>query len=176
MNDLLCYCYEVKKKPWEIQTLFKRRKKFKIILIKIKMNRIITILVILGAAALNTEAFLFGASESWNDLKVTWGINPFGSNNFVSMPRTEQEALTKGWTREKNCSVVNGNRYILKGDRAVMLIFSKSGLIAGIASAIPKGLPFNFPSAAQQQYFNDEGDIILLAVKYIYILNELCLL
>ena len=40
-----------------------------------------------------------------------------------------------------------------------MWLFAKSGLIAGIATAIPKGLPFNFPSAAQQQYFNDEGKV-----------------
>ena len=114
------------------------------------------IFLILLVFIISSEAFLFGANEAWNDLKVTWGINPFGSNNFVSLPRTEQEARNKGWVKEKNCSQVNGNRYILKGDKAVLLIFSSSGLIAGIASQIPKGLPYNFPSNAQQQFFDDE--------------------
>ncbi len=120
------------------------------------MKSIYLISAITLSVLLSTEAFLFGG-DKWDDLKVTWGINPFGSGNFVSLPRTEQEAIGKGWAKEKSCGQVNGNRYVLKGDRAVMLIFAKSGLIAGIASAIPKGLPFNFPSAAQKQYFNDEG-------------------
>ena len=117
------------------------------------MKSIIALILIIAS----TEAFLFGG-DAWNDLKVTWGINPFGSNNFVSLPRTEQEAISKGWVREKNCSEVNGNRYILKGDNSVLLVFARSGLIAGIASQLPKNLPFNFPSAAQQKYFDDEGD------------------
>ena len=120
------------------------------------MKTVFLISTIFLNAFLNTEAFLFG-SDKWDDLKVTWGINPLSSDYFVSLPRTEQEAIGKGWAKEKSCGQVNGNRYVLKGDRAVMLIFAKSGLIAGIASAIPKGLPFNFPSAAQKQYFNDEG-------------------
>ena len=120
------------------------------------MNSIFLISTIILSVFLSTEAFLFGG-DKWDDLKVTWGVNPFGSNNFVSLPRTEQEAIGKGWTKEKSCGQINGNRYVLKGDRAVMLIFAKSGLIAGIATAIPKGLPFKFPSAAQKQLFNDEG-------------------
>ena len=113
------------------------------------MNSIFLISIIILSVFLSTEAFLFGG-DKLDYLKVTWGVNPFGSNNFVSLPRTEQEAIGKGWTKEKSCGQINGNRYVLKGDRAVMLIFAKSGLIAGIATAIPKGLPFNFPSAAQQ--------------------------
>jgi hypothetical protein len=127
------------------------------------MKSIYLISAITLSVLLSTEAFLFGG-DKWDDLKVTWGINPFGSGNFVSLPRTEQEAIGKGWAKEKSCGQVNGNRYVLKGDRAVMLIFAKSGLIAGIASAIPKGLPFNFPSSAQQQYFNDEG--IKIFIEY----------
>ena len=125
------------------------------------------IFLILLVFIISSEAFLFGANEAWNDLKVTWGINPFGSNNFVSLPRTEQEARNKGWVKEKNCSQVNGNRYILKGDNAVLLIFSSSGLIAGIASQIPKGLPYNFPSNAQQQFFDDEGDHFTISAYFI---------
>ena len=39
---------------------------------------------------------------------------------------------------ENNCSQVNGNRYILNGDRAVMLLFNENGNIAGISAGIPK--------------------------------------
>ena len=120
------------------------------------MNTAFLVSIIIFNVFLNTKAFLF-ASDNWDNLKVTWGINPFSSESFASLPRSEKEAIANGWTKEKSCGQVNGNRYVLKGDRAVMLIFAKSGLIAGIATAIPKGLPFNFPSAAQKQLFNDEG-------------------
>jgi len=97
-------------------------------------------------------------NPDWSDLKVTWGADPFGPSNFVSMPRTVAEAVAKGWVREKNCSQVNGNRYIFGGDRAVMLIFNAAGNIAGLATAVPKGLPFNFPSQKILAQFQDEGD------------------
>lgn len=78
-------------------------------------------------------------NEAWNDLKVTWGANPFSQNNFVAMPRTETEARAKGWTKEKSCPEVNGNRYMFTGDTSNLLIFDANGDIAGIASTLPKG-------------------------------------
>jgi len=73
------------------------------------------------------------------------------------MPRTVSEAVQKGWTLEKSCAQVNGNRYILKGDKSVILIFNSSGRIAGIASALPKSLKYNYPSPKQAMYLKDEG-------------------
>jgi hypothetical protein len=97
--------------------------------------------------------FLF--PKKWNGLKVTWGINLFKS--FNSLPRTEQDAISKNWKLESDCSKVNGKRYVLNEDTAVMLIFDQEGIIAGISSAVPKNLPFNFPSAKVQEYMMDEG-------------------
>lgn len=79
-------------------------------------------------------------NDAWNDLKVTWGLNPFSPDVFVSMPRTETEARAQGWTKEKGCPQVNGNRYMFTGDRSVLLIYNANGDIAGISSALPKGL------------------------------------
>lgn len=78
-------------------------------------------------------------NDAWDDLKVTWGLNPFSSENFVAMPRTETEARSKGWTKEKSCPEVKGNRYMFMGDTANLLIFDANGDIAGIASTLPKG-------------------------------------
>jgi charged multivesicular body protein 7 len=115
-----------------------------------------------------SNCFLFPDTDNWNDLKVTWGINPFGSNNFVSLPRTEQEAVQNGWTKEKGCSDgVNSNRYVLRGDRSVLLLFNANGIIAGIASALPKNLPFNVPSQNIQPYFDDEGDSFVISAYFI---------
>ena len=82
--------------------------------------------------------YLVEANDNWNNLKVTWGINPFGANNFVAMPRTVGDAVSKGWVKEKDCTQINGNRYLLNGDRAVMLLFNEAGNIAGISSGVPK--------------------------------------
>ena len=62
------------------------------------------LLVAIMANVYLCEAFLWGASDKWDDLKVTWGINPFGSNNFVSLPRTISQALSKGIKKLKNKS------------------------------------------------------------------------
>ena len=63
------------------------------------------ICTILLASLLNASAFLFGG-ETWDDLKVTWGINPLASGNFDSLPRSEADAKSKGWVLEKDCSQV----------------------------------------------------------------------
>ena len=76
----------------------------------------------------------------WDNLKVTWGINPFSPDNFVGMPLTEADAKAQGWTKEKGCGEVNGNRYMFMGDTAVMLIYNTHGNISGLATAVPKGI------------------------------------
>ena len=54
------------------------------------------LIIAIVANLASSDAFLFGDSDKWNDLKVTWGINPFGSDNFVSLPRTVAQAISKG--------------------------------------------------------------------------------
>ena len=55
---------------------------------------------------------------------------------------------------------------MLNGDRAVMLIFNQNGRIAGIASSLPKNLPFNFPSQNIRKYFNDEGQFYSISAYF----------
>jgi len=136
----------------------------KTILIQLKMKSIIILLL---ANIYISNALLFGGNN-WNDLKVTWGINPLGSNNFVSMPRVEKDAIAKGWKKEKGCQDgINGNRYALNGDRTTLLVFDENGVIAGIAHALPKNLPFNFPSTNLQAYFDDEGDSLVITAYFV---------
>lgn len=125
------------------------------------------VLLLLCVNTYLVQGFLLKAT-SWNDLKVTWGLNPFGSHNFVSLPTTEQEAVRQGWRKEKDCSQMNGIRYIEQnGDRATMLVFNKTGAIAGISTAIPKGLPFNFPSTKVQALMRDEGDFFSITAYFV---------
>ncbi|CAH1256151.1 Hypp1602 [Branchiostoma lanceolatum] len=115
------------------------------------MMKAAVFVLIFGAVA--TEGFLFGG-EKWDDLKVTWGVNPL--NSYHSMPRTVKDADAAGWKLEKSCGEVNGDRYILEDDPAVLLVFNAEGNIGGIATKVPKGL--DFPAGESAKYFQDEGD------------------
>lgn len=78
-----------------------------------------------------------------------------------------QEAISAGWTMDRNCSQMNGNRFIKNGDRAVMLLFGAQGQIAGISAGIPKNLPYGFPSGVITPYFQDEGDFLSITAYFI---------
>lgn len=120
-------------------------------------------LVILSVVA----SCAYAAQPDWNDLKVTWGINPFSSYVFASLPRTEDDAIKSGWKLEKDCSKVVGSRYVFGDDRSVLLIFGANGDLAGIATVIPKGLPHNFPSKKVSEFLNDEGDVYTLSAYFV---------
>ena len=123
----------------------------------------------------SNECFLFSSLFScknyikeWNDLKVTYTLDPNDPNGFVSLPRSSSEAIKKGWTKEKGCSDgIIGNRYILNNDRAVLIIYDENGVLAGIATSLPKGLPLNFPPPKIQTYFNDEGDSYVISAYFV---------
>ncbi|KAL5022525.1 hypothetical protein ScPMuIL_001680 [Solemya velum] len=107
--------------------------------------------------------------EKWNDLKVTWGPNPLGSKDFVSMPRTEQEAVTVGFTKFANCSdnpQLRGNRYMKKGDTAVILLYDVHGYIAGIQAGVPKDTP-NFPPDTLKPPFLDDGNTWVMTAYFV---------
>lgn len=126
----------------------------------------IQIALVLVLSVLNAHGFLFGESETWDDLKVTWGINPLSSGVYESMPRNVNDAIAKGWKLEKSCGQFNGNRYMLNGDRAVLLVFDTTGKIAGISTSFPKNLPFNFPSKNQADYMTEEADSWVLTAYF----------
>jgi charged multivesicular body protein 7 len=72
----------------------------------------------------------------WDDLKVTFGVNPFSSNTFVHMPLTTTEADGGGWEKlSQTCTNDNnfyGFRYMLNNDPGVTLLYDVNGVIAGI--------------------------------------------
>lgn len=119
-------------------------------------------IILLSCLFCSVVSIPFLDNTEWNDLKVTWGYNPLEQRIFESMPKTESEAQSKGWIKEKSCGQINGNRYILDNDRSVLLVYNALGKIAGIATSIPKGLPFNMPSSDVKKLFTDEGDYYTL--------------
>lgn len=103
----------------------------------------------------------------WDNVRVTWGLNPFDPQYFNPLPLTETEAIAKGWTRDKDCSQINGIRYVLNNDRAIMVVYGTNGQIVGVSSAIPKNLPFNFPSNENQAYLNDENEYYTINAYFV---------
>jgi len=108
-----------------------------------------------------STAFLF-AQNKWNGLEVTFGINPLDSNVFASLPRTQSEATSGGWTKVADCDNTGkfrGVRFVKNNDYAVVLLFDVNGYIAGIQCSIAKsGLPSDYPPAKQRGHlFQDDG-------------------
>ncbi|XP_031568107.1 uncharacterized protein LOC116302858 [Actinia tenebrosa] len=88
-------------------------------------------LVLVVILAAFSDAWLFSSGPNtpkWNSLYVTFG-------SFNQLPTTKTAAVAAGWRLNKTCDARNyfaGNRYILGGDTAVMLLFGANGQLAGI--------------------------------------------
>jgi len=96
----------------------------------------------------------------WNDVKITFPASlEAATDAFDSMPKTEDEASRKGWKKEKDCSKVNGNRYIKNKDLSAILIFNAGGHLAGFATFFPKNFTnLGVPSEAQKEWMTDDGE------------------
>jgi len=140
--------------------------------------------VCLLSAVFSAQAFLEsifggGGNAEWDGLKVGFGINPFSKTTFDTLPRTVADALNDGWVLDKaagNCgadgSYFRGNRYLLNGDKAAMLLFDKSGYVAGIQAGIPKTAPpatANYPKPNNAKYhvFNEESDAWVITTYFV---------
>jgi len=87
--------------------------------------------------------FLFGGGPAFDDLKVTFAINPLNFWRFNSVPRTLEDAVAEGWSLHNDgCANskdhLPGARYILNADLSVILVFDANGFIAGLQMGIPK--------------------------------------
>ncbi|BFY98781.1 hypothetical protein BsWGS_01821 [Bradybaena similaris] len=77
------------------------------------------------------------------------------------MPRTVAAAQAKGFRKISDCNVKDpwrGASYANDGDYALVLLFDRSGNIAGIQSRIPKNQPNGYPSIHLRPPFVDSGD------------------
>ncbi len=54
-------------------------------------------------SAFNVQGFWWGG-ETWDDLKVTWELNPLGSGIYESMPRTTDDAVKARWKLYRYCT------------------------------------------------------------------------
>merc|ERR1711862_13126 len=79
----------------------------------------------------------FAAADYWPNLRVTFGLNPFG-NAFYPYPITESEAIAAGREKIGTCGdpIWLGERYADPSDPALVLIYDQAGYIAGSQSGM----------------------------------------
>jgi len=119
--------------------------------------------LLLAVFGLGVASALFFPHTKWDGLSVTFGVNPFDSNVFSSLPRTESDAQAANWIKKADCDVNSkflGRRYVKDNDYAVILLFDDNGYIAGIQTGVAKaGLPASYPPAKQiGNMIQDDGD------------------
>jgi len=133
------------------------------------------IIVIFLAVASFADAF-FDLTK-WDDLRVTWNINPF--KGFDPLPRQLKiDSLTKlpidptseFVFKDDLCATAGGKmlgqRYWSPKDPTVMLLFDKNGFIAGIQATIAKSkfTPFDY---LKDKSYIDDGDFWTLSAYFI---------
>ncbi|KAK3609730.1 hypothetical protein CHS0354_011422 [Potamilus streckersoni] len=132
------------------------------------------ILLLTALFPLTAKCFFF-QEPNWNNLRVTWGKNPLSHTNFASMPRTEENAIQKGFVMKSNCNASRnfaGKRYWKDNDPSVMLLYDVNGYIAGIQIGITKdmktGSGENYPFERQVNApFVDDGDFYVITAYFI---------
>jgi charged multivesicular body protein 7 len=116
-----------------------------------------------------TQANLFDFSLDWNALRVSWYVNPLSPWGFDRLPRTLEENAGEFTLLDDQCATAGakfvGQRYWYKEDPAVILLFDKNGVIAGIQTAAPKTQFTPYPSL--QKYYLDDGDYWTLTAYFV---------
>ncbi|KAK3599387.1 hypothetical protein CHS0354_036398 [Potamilus streckersoni] len=132
-----------------------------------------TSLLLIAILPLTVQGFLFKQTK-WDNLRVTWGMNPFNPYNYASMPRTEVDAKSEGFVMKSDCNARTnfvGKRYWKSNDPSVMLLYDVNGFIAGIQIGIAKDLKTGsgekYPFQKQiNAPFVDDGDLYLVTAYF----------
>jgi len=78
----------------------------------------------------------------WDDLRLTYNINPFGHFNRVPRTIRDPNFEEQGWVSISadcaNNGAFNGNQYMVPGDYSAVLLFDVNGVIAGIQQLLNK--------------------------------------
>jgi hypothetical protein len=80
---------------------------------------------------------VISTADQWPNLKTTFGLNPFG-NAFESQPRTQEEAISYGYSpisEDNACAGKHlGFAYGDPNEPSLVLLFDEAGYIAGVQS------------------------------------------
>jgi len=102
---------------------------------------------------------IVAGSASWPNLRVTFGLNPFG-HFFYPYPLTVSEAVGEGWELISSCGddTWMGYRYADPSDPSLILIYDVNGYIAGSQSGLLKTYcdEESFPFSSNPNYQSGE--------------------
>jgi len=113
------------------------------------------------------------STPAWNDLRTTFGIDPFSKWDFAEMPRDlsqdtkEFTLMDNGDTCASGAGPFVGKRYWADSDPAVILLFDGSGYIAGIQTAVPKSSGWVPPAHFVNRYVINETDYYTLTAYFV---------
>lgn len=122
-------------------------------------------IAVLLVAAKTTTGWIFGKpgdKPEWDDFKATF-------LKYNNLPMTSDDAKDAGWTSTAVCqndAYFNGNRYILNGDSAVMLLYDSNGKIAGIQTGVPKSKATD--GFYKKDHWVEDGDMLVVTAYFVH--------
>jgi len=124
-----------------------------------------TIVALLAFASL-----AYGADPLWNNLRVTWSLNPLSPWGYKVVPRDLSGKLDGFELRDDQCNVSDakflGQRYWYNKDPALSLLFDVNGIIAGMQTSAPKS-NFTPPAYLINRNYIDEGDYYTITAYFV---------
>ncbi|GIY14903.1 uncharacterized protein CEXT_668301 [Caerostris extrusa] len=137
-----------------------------------------------AVVVLVNNVFFVQSEPTWQNIRVTWGLNLFSSRVFAKLPKTESKARSEGFVRlagECNGGKFLGHRYMKGLDTAAVLIYDVNGYFAGIQHGIPKNdvekvnTTFSFEKSSAYQLDKVLGDEeIYFLTTYLVDPNIIC--
>ncbi|GIY53830.1 hypothetical protein CEXT_167301 [Caerostris extrusa] len=137
-----------------------------------------------AVVVLVNNAVFVQSEPTWQNIRVTWGLNLFSSRVFAKLPKTESKARSEGFVRlagECNGGKFLGHRYMKGLDTAAVLIYDVNGYFAGIQHGIPKNdvekvnTTFSFEKSSAYQLDKVLGDEeIYFLTTYLVDPNIIC--
>jgi charged multivesicular body protein 7 len=110
------------------------------------------------------------STPAWNDLRVTFGVNPFSKWDFDELPRDTHGDMQSFTLKDDQCTsgkgLFVGKRYWYGSDPAVLLIFDINGYIAGIQTSVPKS-DWQPAATMVNKFVIDEGDMYTETVYFV---------
>lgn len=111
------------------------------------------------------------AADQWNDLRVTFGVNPLNTWDFDSLPRNLAGNMQSFTMKDDQCANSNGmfkgRRYWYKNDPATIILFDVNGYIAGIQTSVPKSSGWAPSPVYLGNYILEESDSYTLTVYFV---------
>jgi charged multivesicular body protein 7 len=112
-----------------------------------------------------------GENDDWNDLRVTFGVNPLNTWDFDSLPRSLSGNMQNFVLKDNQCKVKGssflGQRYWYKNDPAAILLFDVNGYIAGIQTVVNKTAGWVPPTPLYGSWILEDSDSYAMTVYFV---------